>query len=54
MQLPFCMQNLTVPDQFGGYKDVKNAINQWIIQGISKNPVTGESYVPNYWKTTIL
>ncbi len=50
------MQNLTVPDQFGGggYKDGNNAINQWIIEGISKNPVTGESYVPNYWKTTIL
>jgi multiple sugar transport system substrate-binding protein/putative aldouronate transport system substrate-binding protein len=50
------MQNLTVPDEFGGggYKDGNNAINQWIIEGISKNPVTGESYVPNYWKTTII
>jgi multiple sugar transport system substrate-binding protein/putative aldouronate transport system substrate-binding protein len=50
------MQNLTVPDEFGGggFQDGNNAINQWIVEGISVNPVTGESYVPDYWATTIL
>lgn len=47
------MDNLTVPDEFGGggYKDGFNAINQWIIDSTSMNPITNEQYDVKYWST---
>jgi multiple sugar transport system substrate-binding protein/putative aldouronate transport system substrate-binding protein len=47
------MDNLTVPDEFGGggYKDGNNAINQWIVDAISTNPNSGEPYNYQYWST---
>lgn len=47
------MDNVTVPDEFGGggYQDGNNAINQWIVDSISTNPITGEPYAKQYWET---
>ena len=47
------MDNLPVPDEFGGggYQDGNNAINQWIIDSSSMNPITGEQYATQYWST---
>jgi len=47
------MDNLPVPAEWGGagYQDGNNAINQWIVDAISMNPVTGERYNGNYWAT---
>ena len=47
------MDNLPVPAEYGGggYNDGNNAINQWIVDAISKNPNTGEPYNKDYWST---
>ncbi len=47
------MDNLPVPEKFGGggYKDGFNAINQWIIDATSLNPITNEQYDTKYWST---
>lgn len=47
------MDNLNVPEEWGGggYSDGNNAINQWIVNANSINPLTGESYVVNYWSS---
>jgi multiple sugar transport system substrate-binding protein/putative aldouronate transport system substrate-binding protein len=49
------MDNLEVPAVYGGggYADGMNAMNEWILQNVSINPETGESYVPDYWSSTI-
>ena len=49
------MDNLPVPEEYGGagYQDGNNAINQWIVDSTSTNPVTGELYNPDYWRTTV-
>lgn len=48
-------ENLEVPEEYGGggYSDGSNAINQWIVAGISTNPENGEPYLPDYWSSTI-
>ncbi len=45
------MDNLPVPEEYGGagYSDGNNVINQWIVDSISTNPLTGETYNCNYW-----
>ena len=45
------MDNLPVPAEFGGggYSDGFNAINQWIVNSMCTNPITGEIYSPQYW-----
>lgn len=47
------MDNLPVPEEFGGgnYQDGNNAINQWIVDASSMNPLTGEQYAKQYWST---
>lgn len=47
------MDNLPVPEEFGGgnYQDGNNAINQWIVDASSTNPITGEQYAKQYWST---
>ncbi|MBE5984165.1 sugar ABC transporter substrate-binding protein [Lacrimispora sp. AGF001] len=47
------MDNVTVPDEFGGggFNDGNNAINQWMVDAISTNPATGEPYNKDYWST---
>lgn len=47
------MDNLNVPEEWGGggYNDGNNAINQWIVNANSINPLTGETYVVNYWSS---
>ena len=47
------MDNLNVPEEWGGggYSDGNNAINQWIVNANSINPLTGETYVVNYWSS---
>ena len=47
------MDNLNVPEEWGGggYNDGNNAINQWIVNANSINPLTGESYVVTYWSS---
>ena len=47
------MNNLPVPEEYGGggYKDGFNAINQWIIDSTSVNPITNEQYDVKYWST---
>lgn len=47
------MDNLPVPEEYGGggYQDGNNAINQWIVDASSKNPITGEPYATQYWST---
>ncbi|MBO4630046.1 MAG: hypothetical protein J5687_08860, partial [Treponema sp.] len=45
------MDNLPVPAEFGGggYSDGFNAINQWIVNSMCTNPITGEIYSAQYW-----
>lgn len=47
------MDNLNVPEEWGGggYSDGNNAINQWIVNANSINPLTGETYVVTYWSS---
>ncbi|MDF2941897.1 MAG: sugar transporter substrate-binding protein [Herbinix sp.] len=47
------MENREVPAEFGGggYNDGLSKINQWPMHAVSKNPLTGETYVYNYWKS---
>lgn len=47
------MDNLPVPEEYGGggYQDGNNAINQWLVDAISINPLTGEPYSGTYWST---
>lgn len=47
------MDNIPVPEEFGGgnYQDGNNAINQWIVDASSINPITGEQYSKQYWST---
>lgn len=47
------MDNLTVPDEFGGggYSDGNNQINQWIVDATSINPKSGEPYSTQYWSS---
>lgn len=47
------MDNLNVPEEWGGggYSDGNNAINQWIVNANSINPLTGETYAVNYWSS---
>jgi multiple sugar transport system substrate-binding protein/putative aldouronate transport system substrate-binding protein len=49
------MDNQEVPAVYGGggYADGMNAMNQWLISSVSINPETGESYVWDYWSSTI-
>ncbi|MDR1219228.1 MAG: hypothetical protein LBK73_06405 [Treponema sp.] len=49
------MDNMEVPASFGGggYSDGLNAMNEWMLQNVSINPETGESYVWDYWSSTI-
>ena len=47
------MDNLPVPAEFGGggYSDGFNAINQWIVNSMCTNPITGEIYGTQYWSS---
>lgn len=47
------MDNLNVPEDWGGggYNDGNNAINQWIVNANSINPLTGETYAVTYWSS---
>ena len=47
------MDNLPVPEEFGGggYNDGNNAINQWLVDAISTNPLNGETYNSNFWSS---
>ncbi len=47
------MDNLPVPEEYGGagYNDGNNAINQWIVDATSTNPLTGETYASTYWSS---
>ena len=47
------MDNLPVPAEFGGggYSDGNNAINQWIVNSMCTNPLSGEIYSTQYWST---
>lgn len=47
------MDNLPVPEEYGGggYSDGNNAINQWIVDATSTNPLTGETYANTYWSS---
>ena len=47
------MDNLNVPEEWGGggYSDGNNAINQWIVNANSINPLTGETYAVTYWSS---
>lgn len=47
------MDNLNVPEEWGGggYNDGNNAINQWIVNADSINPLTGETYAVTYWSS---
>ena len=47
------MDNLTVPDEYGGggYNDGYNAINQWIVSSICVNPLTGERFASKFWNS---
>lgn len=47
------MDNLPVPEEYGGggYNDGNNAINQWIVDATSTNPLTGETYSSTYWSS---
>jgi len=47
------MENREVPAEFGGggYNDGISKINQWPMGGVSINPLTGETYSSNYWKS---
>ena len=47
------MDNLNVPEESGGggYNDGNNAINQWIVNANSINPLTGETYAVTYWSS---
>lgn len=47
------MDNLNVPEEWGGggYNDGNNAINQWIVDANSINPLTGETYAVTYWSS---
>ena len=47
------MDNLNVPEEWGGggYNDGNNAINQWIVNANSINPLTGETYAVTYWSS---
>jgi multiple sugar transport system substrate-binding protein/putative aldouronate transport system substrate-binding protein len=49
------MDNLEVPVVYGGggYSDGMNAMNEALIHGLSINPETMESYVWDYWSSTI-
>lgn len=45
------MDNSPVPEEFGGglYADGMLQINQWMVAGVSTNPVTGHTYSATYW-----
>ena len=49
------MANSPVPEELGGgnYGDGMSMINQWIVAGVSPNPLTGEPYASQYWASTI-
>ncbi len=47
------MDNLPVPEEYGGggFNDGNNAINQWLVDGISIEPTSGEPYSSDYWSS---
>lgn len=49
------VKDIQVPDEMGGgtVKDGGNQQNQWIVASMETNPETNETYVPDFWKTTI-
>lgn len=42
---------IMIPEEKGGgnWTDGNNQVNQWIVQNVEMNPVTGETYVPDLW-----
>lgn len=50
----FTTEIMVPEDQGGGnWTDGNNQINQWIAASIEMNPVTGETFVPDLWASTI-
>lgn len=50
----FTTEIMVPEDQGGGnWNDGNNQVNQWIVQSIEMNPVTGETFVPDMWAATI-
>lgn len=50
----FTAEIMVPEDQGGGnWTDGNNQINQWIAASIEMNPVTGETFVPDLWASTI-
>lgn len=49
------MDNSPVPEEFGGglYADGMLQINQWMVAGVSTNPLTGYTFSATYWPAEI-
>ncbi len=49
------MDNSPVPEEFGGglYADGMLQINQWMVAGVSTNPLTGNPFAATYWPAEI-
>lgn len=49
------MDNSPVPDEFGGglYADGMLQINQWMVAGVSTNPLTGHTFSTIYWPAEV-
>ncbi len=49
------MDNSPVPEEFGGglYADGMLQINQWMVAGISKNPLNNTTYSSMYWPAEV-
>ena len=48
-------KEIMIPEEQGGgnWTDGNNQVNQWIVQSIDTNPLTGEPYDTNLWASTI-
>lgn len=46
---------IMIPEEDGGgnWNDGNNQVNQWIVQSVETNPLTGEPYDSNLWASTI-
>lgn len=49
------MDNSPVPEEFGGglYADGVLQINQWMVAGVSTNPLTGHTFSSTYWPAEV-
>ncbi len=48
-------KEIMIPEEEGGgnWNDGNNQVNQWIVQNVDTNPLTGEPYDSNLWASTI-